>query len=84
MMCYEDIYISLAAALAEFESLTNNNDCVIFVSRDLYKKACVTIREFILYSTDSITTFCGRPVEVVDCPGDKLWVGLKFPVKEKT
>lgn len=81
-MKYDDVYISLASALAEHENLTNYSDCTIFMSREFYEKACVLSREYIMQPPAAIITFCGRPVEIVDCPGEKLWIGRQYPIKE--
>ena len=81
-MKYDDVYISLASALAENECLANYSDCTIFMSREFYEKACVLSSEYIKQPPAAIVAFCGRPVEIVDCPGEKLWIGRQYPIKE--
>lgn len=81
-MTYNDVCLSLGCALVEFENLTNCKDCTIFMSWEFYKKAESLVRETVTFVPGGSMTFMGRPVEVIDCPGEKLWVGKSFPIKE--
>ena len=83
-MTYDDVCISIAYAITRFEDQSGQQPSVVFMSKDYFEKACKTIPQYLTYAqfNHSIATFWGLPIMVVDYPGDKLRVGIEFPVKE--